>query len=181
MDAVLFHPLHDGGQHFVFLLHEFIEDHAPLRLPDPLHHHLLGGLGGDAAEFAGVHLFLQHVPHLVQVVDLPGVGQADLRVGVIDLLHHGFGGEDLHLAGIPVHHGPHVAVGSIVALVGCDQGGFKGVDEDILADSPLPLNVAQGGDEFGIHRSIRSLLISQKLRSKFDIGLYLGRILAGNG
>ncbi|MPN52882.1 hypothetical protein SDC9_200545 [bioreactor metagenome] len=113
---------------------------------------------GDAAEFAQIHLLFENVPHLVELVDLLGLPQSNLRIRILHLVHHGFGCENLDLASIPVHQGTHVAIGAVIALISRNQGRLKCIDEDLFAYAPLLFNIAQGRHEFGIHM-VNTLLV----------------------
>ena len=155
--VALLHPLHDGGEDLVLLLGVLLVDVAPLGLPDPLDHHLLGGLGGDAPELAGVRLLLDHVSLLIEGVHLLGRGQGDLHRGVRDLLHHGLAGVDVDLARGAVDLGPHVALGVVVALIGEDEGGFHRREQHVLADALLLFQRVESLDKICVHCSSLSL------------------------
>ena len=158
--VALLHPLHDGGEDLVLLLGVLLVDVAALGLPDALDHHLLGGLGGDAPELAGVRLLLHDVAHLVEGVDLLGGGQGDLHGGVHDLLHHGLAGVDVDLAGGAVDLGPHVALGVVVALIGEDQGGFHRGEQHVLADPLLLFQRVESLDKICVHCRVLSCLVN---------------------
>ena len=77
----------------------------------------LAGLGGNAAEVAGIQLHPQGVADLDLGVDFAGLLEIDLLVGVLDLLDHGNEFENLDLAQLIVEMGLEVA-GIAIFLVG---------------------------------------------------------------
>src|SRR5690606_34057730 len=102
------HPADHPGDDVALAADELLVNQVALGLPQPLHDHLLGGLGGNAAEVAGRDLDLGLISDLVRRVDLAGLVQRDLLALVLDLLHHPLAGDDPDLAGFPVQAHDHV-------------------------------------------------------------------------
>ena len=102
---------------------ELVVNHPLLRLADTLDDYLPGGLGGDAAEGPCLHLHTHRVAQLGPGQGAPGLLQADLGGGVVNLLHDflfqiqadGIGG----LVGLYKQVIPHPLV---VPAVGRQQG-----------------------------------------------------------
>ena len=85
---------HGAGHQLLCLVGIAFVSHAPLGFPDALNDHLLGGLGGDAAEFLDVHGDVHRVAHLNVGVIVPGGVDGDLQRGILHLLHGGL--DDVH-------------------------------------------------------------------------------------
>ena len=66
----------------------FVHD-APLGFPDALNDHLLGGLGGNSAEFGNVNRDGNGVAYIQAGVDPPGGIDVDFQRQIRQLIHHG--------------------------------------------------------------------------------------------
>ena len=93
----------DAGYDVAFMLQELLIEQFPLCFPQPLEHHLLGGLRGDTAGVVGQRLLGGHlVPHSCGGLDVLSVFQADFTVGVFYRFHHGFESINVDLPGVGV-------------------------------------------------------------------------------
>ena len=118
-------PQHGAGEQLLGFAGVALEHHAPLGLPDALNHHLLGGLGGDAAEFGNIHGDVDGIPHLGVGIDIPGGVDVDFQSDVLQLLHGGFHLEHAQTVLVQVHH--HIVGGNVpmvlpVLAVGVGEG-----------------------------------------------------------
>jgi hypothetical protein len=66
---------------------EFLENGVAFRLPHPLQHDLLGGLGRDPAELRGHHAHFHHFAQFGVRFDPPRLFQGDFVRGFVNLLH----------------------------------------------------------------------------------------------
>ena len=109
-----------------------------LALAQALTDHVLGGLGGDAAELFGFQLGDHALADLVALADLLGILQADLGVGVLDLLHdvaQQAGAESADL-GVDINDNV-VVLDFVVFLYGNDDSGLDLFDQIVLGQSAL--------------------------------------------
>ena len=143
------YPGNSAQKHLVLFGAEHVIDHAVLRLPHALDDHLAGGLGGDAAEVAGLDLNADHIPCLGGGEALAGLVQGDLGEGVGDLLHDLFFYK--HADGLGDLVGLHkdvVGDALVVPFIGGDQG-LGDLFQHIAFGDPLFLfNQGDGGKEF---------------------------------
>jgi len=96
--------VHDAAQDLPFLADELRVDPLALGIADLLQDHLLGGLRRDAAQILK-RLFLQQLQLDIQLglgVQGLGVREADLGLGVTDLLDDLLAMIDAELAGLAV-------------------------------------------------------------------------------
>ena len=110
---------------------------VPLRLPEALHDHLLGGLGGDPPELVGVHLDAEAVPDLGFRVDPVRLFQGDLQVLVGHLLDHLLELEDLDFTRFVVEGDFQVVVGPQLLLGRRLDGLLQGLDQDFPVNALL--------------------------------------------
>ena len=123
---------------------ELVVDHLLLDLADALHHGLLGGLGGDAAEIARGDLHVNELTDLGVGLELLGLGLGDLVEFVanpIDDLELGHG---LDLAGLRVDLDTEVIGGADGLLGGGKQSVRDGLNEDLALDAFFPLKIVEG-------------------------------------
>ena len=106
---------HRTGEQFLRLGGIALISHAPLGLPDALDDHLLGGLGGDAAELGNIHADGQGVAHLHIRLHVPGGVQLDLQCGILHFLHHGLDLPHGQALLGQVHH--HVLCGNVLVVL----------------------------------------------------------------
>ena len=131
-----------AGLHFTAL-------QVALALPQALPDDMLGGLGGDAAEFLGFQLGDHLLANLIGFAHLLGVLQTDLREGVLHFLHDvaeqaGAEGADL---GVDVHH--HVFVLHVVVLLhGDDDGRLDLFDQVVRRQAALLFQSGKGLKKF---------------------------------
>lgn len=77
VDVAAFHALDHAGEQFADAVTEGVDDLGALGLTHPLHDHLLGCLGGDAAELRVLDLLLDELANLDTRLFVHGIHQAD--------------------------------------------------------------------------------------------------------
>jgi len=158
-------PLDNAGHDVALAVGELLEHHLPLRLPQPLQDHLLGGLGGDAAGVGRVHLSGDDVVHGGVRLDLPGVREGDLGLGVFHLRDHCLLVEYAVFAGLPVYADDYVALEVAVLLVGGDEGGLHSIQDDLPRQVLLRSELRDRYHELALHaRSTSLILYSRSVR-----------------
>ena len=112
-----------------------VEDHAPLRLADPLHNHLFRSLCRDTPEVSRRYLVFYHIAYLVSRIDLQSLFQRDLRKLIFHLVYYVSAHENVHISIFPVDVDSHVLRSSVVFLICGNKCRFDRFDQDILRDS----------------------------------------------
>ena len=110
---------------------------------------MLGGLGGDTAEFLGLELGDKTLAQLVGLAHALRVFQADLGVGVFHLFHnvpHQAGAEGTQF-GVDVHDDVFI-LHLIVLLHGNDDGRLDLVDQVIGGQAAFLFQRGEGFKEF---------------------------------
>ena len=136
-DVRPFHALHGAVHQFAHALVVFRVNGVALSLPHLLKDHLLGSLRGDASQHVGglgnLHLALDGRLGVIFLRIL----QADLVVGVLNLLHDLLDGVDFHQAGVLIEMRLEV-FGSLVILPRRHQDGiFHRRDNDLRVNALL--------------------------------------------
>ena len=131
-DVAAFHAHHLAGGDIALLAGVLFEDDLALRLPQPLEHHLLRGLGGYAAGVLGGDLRIDPVFNLRERVALARLFERDLRLLILHLLHHSSAGENAGGAGIGVDLDDDVAGSQIVPLIGGSEGCLHRLEDYLL-------------------------------------------------
>ena len=110
----------DGdGEDLALLVGKFLEDEVPFRFPQSLHDDLFGRLGGDAPRAVGQALRSDDIVNLSVALDIPGVAEGQLELGLLHLFHHGLHDEDAHVSAARVELDGYVlASRDAVSLVG---------------------------------------------------------------
>ena len=135
------HTQNGAGHQLLALGGVAVVDDTTLRLADALNHHLLGGLGGDAAEFLDVHGDGHGVAHLGVGIDVPGGVHGDFQSQVGELVNHGL--DLMHTQAVlaEVHH--HIFCGNIPVILPilavCVGEGLLQAIHHIVHGNPLEL------------------------------------------
>ena len=109
-----------------------------LALTQTLTNHVLGRLGGNAAEFLRFQRGDQTLADLVALADLLGILQADLRVGVLDLLHDVAQQAGTESAELGVDIDNHVVILNLVVLLDRnDDGRLDFLNQVVLRQAAL--------------------------------------------
>jgi len=166
IDLAVVHPLHDGGEDFIFLFDELVVDHAALGFADVLHDHLLRGLRCDSPEIPGRGAQLGQVADFIPGVDGAGLFEADFGLRVLDHLDDGLARENLHRPLFAVDRRADVGALAEILFIRGDQCGFDGGEEHILVDAALLGQRVQRADKFAavnVSRHSCTLLNDQKI------------------
>src|SRR4030095_11755413 len=115
-----------------------------------LQDHLLGGLGGDAAELLRGQLHLDLVVQLGVAVQRAGLGQTDLELGIADHLHDLLPGEHLQRAGVAVEVHADVVRHAHGLLRRRKQSGVQRLEEDLDPDPLLVADLLNDVDELSV-------------------------------
>ena len=133
---------------------------AALALTQTLTDDVLGGLGGDASELLGFQRGDHTLTDLVALAHFLGVLEADLRVGVLDLLHDVAQQAGAECADFGVNvHDDVVVLDLIVLFHGNDDGGLDFFYQIILRQTALFFQCGKGLKEFVVcssHFSVSS-------------------------
>ena len=106
---------HGAGHQLLCLVGIAFVSHAPLGFPDALNDHLLGSLGGDAAEFLDVHRDVHRVAHLNVGVIVPGGIDGNFQSGIFHFLHGGL--DDVHGKSVLAQIDHHVVRRDVPAIL----------------------------------------------------------------
>ena len=109
-----------------------------LGLAHLLHDHLLGRLGGDAAEVERGQGVGDGVAHLRRRIVAPGAVQSDLGGRVLHLVHHQQVAGQTQLAGLGVDVGVDVRLLAVARARGLGDGIFHGGNHDAAVDGLFP-------------------------------------------
>src|SRR6185312_8105894 len=114
----------------------FLELALALGLAHALHDHLLGGLGGDAAEIDGRQRIDDEIADLGVGIAVLGVGDQHLRRVVLDGLDHLAVALQLDLAAVAIDLGADVVLGAVFGAAGL-LDGLLHRDQHLLAVDAL--------------------------------------------
>ena len=156
-----YNPGNGAGEQLLGLAGVALVHHAPLCLPDALDHHLLGGLGGNAAELLIVHGDMDLVPHLGVFLIVPGSVDLDFQSGILHLFHGGLHQVNAEAVLVQIYH--HVVGGNIPVIlpvlpVGVGQGLLQ------------PLHHIVNGNALQLFQLPQAC---ENLRAHIDLGLLL--------
>ncbi len=126
--------LDDAVDHLADAVLVFLELALALGVAHLLHDHLLGGLGGDAAEIHRRQGFGDDVADLRGGIAQPRIGQADLDLVVLDQIDHMQIARDMGFAGLGVDLDLDLVLASVARLGGPLHRFFHGVKHDHLVD-----------------------------------------------
>ena len=162
--------LDDAGDQLAHAVLVLVVGHVPLGLADALEDHLLGGLGGDAAEVVGRHVALVDLVLVLSQALLADLGRLGLhqlaRLGVdlglagllLDLVEQlllEVGRQDQlvdpEVPGVVLHVHARVAGGARRLLVGREQSVLEGLHQPVGRDALLALEHADGLDDLLRH------------------------------
>src|SRR5699024_5679984 len=145
-------------EYLVLLRGELVIDYAPLRLADALDDDLLGGLGGDTAEFLRLNRDGDDVPDLRLLREPVRGVQVQLRRRVLDLVHDGLVDDELDALLALVQYYLHVFAVFRVVLPEGGQHGLLYLLEHVPAGYALfLLYVLHRGEEFCVHSNCAPL------------------------
>src|SRR6185295_1114850 len=154
-DVALLDAVDHPAEDLAFLAGELRVDPLALGVPHLLEDHLLGGLGGDAAQILE-RLVLQELELHVQLGlrrQRLGIGQADLELGIGDLLDHPLAVIDTELAGLPIDVDTDVLARAERLSRSRQQGRLQRLEEDLFIDPLLPAQLIDHDDQFSVHDS----------------------------
>ena len=144
--------MHRAGHDVPLPVTEFFVHKVALGFTQSLHHDLLSRLRGDPAKITRSDFHFHHVTNLGGRIPLLRLGQRDLRVLI---LHRFDDGADLirpHLTRVAIDLDAHVLRrGAVVLLIGREQRGLDGLDDDLFADALLFLDLLEGLHQFNVH------------------------------
>jgi hypothetical protein len=141
VDAAALHPFDHAGDEFAHPALVGVDHLAPFGVAYFLDDHLLGGLGGDAAELDGIDGFLYIIAGLNAGVALSHLGQRDFQFRILDLTVRALIGFDHQPAakgfvtpGLPVDGDAHVDAVVVPLDGGCAKRVFYGSEDDFFFD-----------------------------------------------
>ena len=155
--------LDDTVDDLALALGELVEDQPPLGIAQLLHHHLLGGLGGDAAELgrrdilvdliAGLGVGEQHLPfRTLQRASLLEDDQVRVVLDVVrDVLDDGQPVVDVRLTRIGIDFGSDETAVFLMLFVGRDEGLLDSLHDHLAWHAFLRSELGDGSHEFTFH------------------------------
>ncbi len=117
---------------------ELVELPLALVLAHPLHDHLLGGLGGDAAEVDRRQRIDQVATELDVGLELLRDVNGDLRLLVLDHLDRLGPARQAHVAGLAVDGGADVLLVAVLGAAGLLDGLLHRLDDFLAVDRLFP-------------------------------------------
>ena len=138
-----------------------------LSLTQALTDDVLGGLGGDAAKFLGLQRGDHALADLVALADLLGILQADLGVGVLDVLHDVAQQAGAESADLGVDVDDNVVVLDLVVFLHSDDDcGLDLFDQIVLRQAALLFQRSESLKKFVVCSS--HFLVSSQLYVAVD-------------
>ena len=116
-DVTPFHAQHFTRDDIALATGVLFEDDFPFRLPQPLQHHLLRSLRGDASSAPGCDLSIEDILQLRIRFQLLRLLNRQFRLGVGYLGHHRLARKDSGVARLRVDLDDHVVRRQVVPLV----------------------------------------------------------------
>ena len=158
-DVTALEAFDDAVDDLADALGELTVDVLALGFADFLVEDLLGGLGGDAAQFSGglgdLH---QRIDDRVGI-ELLAVGQRNLQILVLHLLHHTLHREDADAAVLFVEARGKLLLAAEDLAGGGDVGVFHGLDDHVDIDALLASDLFDGLKKIRCHE----LLVPSRL------------------
>ena len=156
--VALLDPMDGAADDLALLVDEVGVDGVTLGIPHPLQDHLLGRLGGDAAELLRGQLDLDLVLEIGLRVELARLAERDLELGVADALHDLLAREDPEGPRVPIELHAGVVGHAHGLLGGRQQGRLQRLEEDLFVYPLLRCHLPDHVDELFVHHGcVRSL------------------------
>ncbi len=149
--AALVAALDDAAADFAHAVLEFLVDEFLFGVAHPLDDHLLGGLGGDAAQIGHLEGKADFVVKLNGGIEFAGLFNGDFGIRVFDFLHHDLELVDLDFSGIVVVADLDVDVFAVFADDRGADGVLKGIDEHVAVEPLVLADLIDGFFQFQIH------------------------------
>ena len=145
-------PGNGAGEQLLGFAGIALEHHAPLCLADALNHHLLGGLGSNAAKLGNVHGNVDGIALLGIGLIVPGCIDGNFQRPILRLCHSGLDLEHGQAVFVQVYH--HVVGGQNpmvfpVAAVGVDERLLQPFHHIIHGDALELLQITKTFKNFG--------------------------------
>ena len=142
--------LDDAGDDLAGAVLEFLELALALGVADLLEDHLLGGLGGDAAELDRRQRIDDEVADRGALLQLLRALRVDLLEMILGLLDHFEHAPQAQVAGFAVELGADVVLGAVAGAGGALDRVLHRLDDDALVDQLLARDGVGDRDQLGL-------------------------------
>src|SRR2546426_7443064 len=154
-DVLLLEALHDPGEELALAALELVVDDIALSIPHALDDVLLGGLGGDAAEFLRRQLGEQLVADLGVRIELDArLGERHLILRVLDVVDDRLALEEFYLAQLGVELGLDVLLVTEGLLGRRHHRLLERLDDDVAVDALLLAHLLDDAIQVRQHGSL---------------------------
>src|SRR5256712_10297205 len=154
-DVLLLEALHDPGEELALAALELVVDDVALSIPHALDDVLLGGLGGDAAEYLRRQLGEQLVADLGVRIELDArLGERHLILRVLDVVDDRLALEEFYLAQLGVELGLDVLLVTEGLLGRRQHRLLERLDDDVAVDALLLAHLLDDAIQVRQHGSL---------------------------